>query len=74
VTRAPHKPDAALIDKAVAMINVAKAPLVVAGEMISNQNAADALTNFAAAASLPVMSAYRRLDVMANSHDCYAGH
>ena len=72
--RTPHEADAALVDKAAAMIDSAKAPLVVAGEMISNQNAADALTKFAAAAGLPVMSAYRRLDVMPNSHDCYAGH
>lgn len=72
--RAPHIPDAALIDKAVAMIDAATAPLVVAGEMISNQDAADALTRFADRACLPVMSAYRRLDVMANSHGCYAGH
>jgi acetolactate synthase-1/2/3 large subunit len=42
--------------------------------MISNQNASTELTDFVAAGGLPVMSAYRRLDVMANSHACYAGH
>lgn len=72
--REAHLPDGALIDRAVAMIDAAKAPLVVAGEMISNQDTADVLTAFAAKAGLPVMSAYRRLDVMANSHECYAGH
>ena len=51
-----------------------KAPLVIAGEIISNQNASTELTVFVAAGGLPVMSAYRRLDVMANSHACYAGH
>ncbi len=72
--RTVHAPDAALIAQAAALIDTAKAPLVVAGEMISNQDASAALTEFVAAAGLPVMSAYRRLDVMANSHDSYAGH
>ena len=72
--RAVHVPDADMIAKAVTMIDAAKAPLVIAGEIISNQNASIELTDFVAAGGLPVMSAYRRLDVMANSHACYAGH
>ena len=72
--RAVHLPDADMIAKAVTMIDAAKAPLVIAGEIISNQNASTELTDFVAAGGLPVMSAYRRLDVMANSHACYAGH
>jgi len=72
--RAPHLPDARLVDQAITMIDAANAPLVVAGEMISNQDAVEALTKFTEKTGIPVMSAYRRLDVMANSHDCYAGH
>ena len=72
--RAVHVPDADMIAKAVTMIDAAKGPLVIAGEMISNQNASTELTDFIAAGGLPVMSAYRRLDVMANSHTRYAGH
>ena len=72
--RTVHLPDADMIAKAVTMIDAAKAPLVIAGEIISNQNASIELTDFVAAGGLPVMSAYRRLDVMANSHACYAGH
>ena len=72
--RTPHTPDPKLIDQAAKIIDAAEAPLIIAGEMISNQNASTELTDFAATGSLPVMSAYRRLDVMANSHVCYAGH
>ncbi len=72
--RTPHTPDLKLIDQAAKIIDAAEAPLIIAGEMISNQNASIELTDFAATGSLPVMSAYRRLDVMANSHVCYAGH
>ena len=72
--RTPHTPDPKLIDQAAKIIDAAEAPLIIAGEMISNQNASTELTDFAATGGLPVMSAYRRLDVMANSHVCYAGH
>ena len=72
--RTPHTPDPKLINQAAKIIDAAEAPLIIAGEMISNQNASIELTDFAATGSLPVMSAYRRLDVMANSHVCYAGH
>tara|TARA_Y100000994_G_scaffold101791_1_gene83803 strand:+ start:1450 stop:3090 length:1641 start_codon:yes stop_codon:yes gene_type:complete len=72
--RTPHTHDLKLIDQAAKIIDAAEAPLIIAGEMISNQNASTELTDFAATGSLPVMSAYRRLDVMANSHVCYAGH
>ena len=72
--RTPHTPDPKLIDQAAKIIDAAEAPLIIAGEIISNQNASIELTDFAATGSLPVMSAYRRLDVMANSHVCYAGH
>ena len=72
--RTPHTPDPKLINQAAKIIDAAEAPLIIAGEMISNQNASIELTDFAATGSLPVMSAYRRLDVMANSHVCYAGN
>jgi acetolactate synthase-1/2/3 large subunit len=72
--RKTHTPDPELINRAAKMIDAAEAPLIIAGEMITNQNASTELTDFAATGSLPVMSAYRRLDVMANSHVCYAGH
>ena len=74
VARSDRAPEAQLIERAAAMISTAKRPLVIAGEMISNQDASQALTEFADAAALPVMSAYRRLDVMDNGHVCYAGH
>ena len=72
--RVPHLPEADGIAAAATMIDEATAPLVVAGEMIANQDANAALAGFAAAAGVPVMSAYRRQDVMANSHPNYAGH
>ena len=72
--RETRDPEVELIAKAIIMIDAAKAPLVVAGEMVCNQDASQALMDFADAAGLPVMSAYRRLDVMANGHPCYAGH
>lgn len=72
--RRVHKPKQTLIDQAAIKINNSKTPLIVAGEMIANHDASDELTALAETGMLPVMSAYRRLDVIANSHPCYAGH
>ena len=72
--RPERTPDAQLIERTASMIDAAKRPLVIAGEMISNQDASQSLTALADAAALPVMSAYRRLDVMDNGNVCYAGH
>ena len=49
-------------------------PLIVAGELVAQQAASDALTAFAEACGAPVMAAYRRQDVMDNRHPAYAGH
>ena len=53
VARSDRAPEAQLIERAAAMISTAKRPLVIAGEMISNQDASQALTEFADAAALP---------------------
>jgi acetolactate synthase-1/2/3 large subunit len=52
----------------------AQYPLIIAGEMVSFENAHAALIAFAEANSAPVMSAYRQLDVFPNMHPAYAGH
>ncbi|MDX1487650.1 MAG: thiamine pyrophosphate-binding protein, partial [Acidiferrobacterales bacterium] len=52
----------------------ARHPLIIAGEMVSFENAHVSLVAFAEASGAPVMSAYRQLDVFPNMHPAYAGH
>ena len=74
---APRQPVTAEEDAlaaAVALIDAAKRPLAVAGEMVAFERAQQALAAFAEASGIPVMAAYRRQDCLANSHPAYAGH
>ena len=60
VARSDRAPQAQLIERAAAMISTAKRPLVIAGEMISNQDASQALTEFADARRMMSLPASRR--------------
>jgi len=60
--------------RAHALIVQARYPLIIAGEMVSFERAHESLIGFAEASGIPVMSAYRQLDVFPNTHHAYAGH
>ncbi|MCB1384546.1 MAG: thiamine pyrophosphate-binding protein [Nitratireductor sp.] len=67
---APRKAD---IDTALAMLDGAERPLILAGGGgWSDQGKAD-LRRFAETANIPVLSAFRFHDVIANDSACYAG-
>jgi acetolactate synthase-1/2/3 large subunit len=48
--------------------------MIIAGEMVTNEGAQDALARFADASGVAVSAAYRRQDALANGHPAYAGH
>lgn len=62
------------IQAAARLIDKAERPMVVAGEMVTNEGAQGALARFADASGAAVSAAYRRQDALANSHPAYAGH
>lgn len=67
-------PDADGLAEAVALIDGARRPLVVTGEMISIEDSRDELIAFAEASGATVTTAYRRQDTFPNDHAAYAGH
>src|SRR6056297_1357121 len=62
------------VTAAAALINAARKPILIAGEMIAIDDAHDALIAFAEASGCPVAAAYRRQDTFPNDHGAYAGH
>ena len=62
------------VTAAAALINSAKRPIVIAGEMISIDDATPALIAFAEASGVAVSAAYRRQDAFPNEHPAYFGH
>lgn len=67
-------PDPVGLREAARLIDAAARPLVLAGEMVSVEDASRALGAFADACGAPVIAAYRRQDVLPNDHPAYAGH
>ena len=67
-------PDKHGIAAATQLINAAKRPLIVSGEMISIEDSHAALIAFAEASGATVTAAYRRQDTFPNDHAAYAGH
>lgn len=59
---------------AVALIDQAKRPLIISGEMISIEGCHAALIAFAEASGAAVAAAYRRQDTFPNNHPAYVGH
>ncbi len=72
--RARTIPDPTSIAEAAALINKAKRPLVVAGELISIEDCSKDLVAFAEASGAAVATAYRRQDTFPNNHAAYVGH
>ena len=66
-------PEPASLKAAVKLINAAKRPIILAGEMVAFESASDQLTAFAEASGAGVMTAYRQQDVFANDHPASFG-
>jgi len=61
------------IAKAVAMLEDAERPCIVAGEGLLRANATDKLIHFAECLGIPVFTAWRRFDAFPNKHPLYMG-
>ena len=66
--------DADAIDDAVTMINAAKYPIVISGEMVSWESAFEELKDFADASGVGVLTAYRQQDTFPSDHPANYGH
>ena len=66
-------PEPAALEAAVRIINEAKRPIVLAGEMVAFEDATNELTAFAEATGAGVMTAYRQQDAIANDHPAHFG-
>jgi acetolactate synthase I/II/III large subunit len=55
------------------LLSTAKRPLMIVGGAPWTDAACDAISAFAANNDLPVCCSYRRLDIVASHHDCFAG-
>lgn len=62
------------VTEAAALINAARKPILIAGEMIAIDDATPALVAFAEASGVAVATAYRRQDTFPNEHAAYFGH
>jgi tartronate-semialdehyde synthase len=71
----PYKPAAsrAQIEKAIAMLNAAERPLIVAGGGIINANASDLLVRFAEATGVPVIPTLMGWGTIPDDHPLMAG-
>ena len=67
-------PHPGAVQRAAELINAARYPLVIAGEMVSFERATPALVAFAEASGAGVCTAYRRQDTFPNDHPAYCGH
>lgn len=74
IPRAVGAPAPQAVAAAARLIDRAARPMVVAGEMVTNEGAQSALARFAEASGAAVSSAYRRQDALSNTHAAYAGH
>ena len=72
---APYKPEATRIqiEKALAMLNAAQKPLIVAGGGIINANASDLLVKFAEIAGVPVIPTLMGWGTIPDDHPLMAG-
>jgi acetolactate synthase I/II/III large subunit len=67
-------PDADAVAEAARLIEGAKKPIILAGEMIGFENANEALEKFAEATGAGVMTAYRQQDSIRADHPAHFGH
>ena len=74
IPRAVSAPAPQAVASAARLIDMAERPMVIAGEMVTNEGAQSALVRFAEASGAAVSTAYRRQDAFPNGHTAYAGH
>ena len=74
VPRAPLLPGAEDIAEAARLIDAARRPVAIAGELIAFEGAEASLAGFAAACGAAVTTAYRCQDAIANDDPAYIGH
>ena len=67
------EPSPALLRRAAALIDGARRPLIVAGEIVKAEAATMRLAAFAETAAIPVTTAFRCQDAINNEHPAYAG-
>jgi len=67
-------PDADAAQEAARLIEAAKKPIIIAGEMIGFENANAELEKFAEATGAGVMTAYRQQDSIRAEHPAHFGH
>ncbi|MSO77764.1 MAG: thiamine pyrophosphate-binding protein [Alphaproteobacteria bacterium] len=72
--RAVAYPDPGAIAEAARLIDAARHPVVISGEMVAFERAQAALIAFAEASGAAVTAAYRRQDTFPNGHPAYIGH
>jgi acetolactate synthase I/II/III large subunit len=72
--RARTIPDANAVAMACALIDAAKRPIIVTGEMVAIEDCTASAVRFAEAAGCAAVAAYRRQDTFPNEHAAYAGH
>jgi acetolactate synthase I/II/III large subunit len=74
VERADVIAEPAMLDDLAEAMNVAKRPIILAGELARQPGARDALLDFVEASGAPLICGYRCQDVLDNTHAGYAGH
>jgi len=67
-------PDADAVAEAARLIEAAKKPIILAGEMIGFEDANQELEKFAEATGAGVMTAYRQQDAIRADHPAHFGH
>lgn len=66
--------DSEAIDAAVKMINEAKYPIMISGEMVCWESATNEMVEFAEASGVGVLTAYRQQDTFPSDHAANFGH
>mgnify|MGYP001186978356 FL=1 len=72
--RPPFAADDDAIDRAAEMINAARHPVVIAGEMVNFEAANEALESFLEASGAGLCAAFRRQGVIPTDHPACLGH
>ncbi len=74
LTIACPAPDPAALERVLALLRAAQRPLIIAGGSDWPDAAGADLERFAAGNDIPVLTAFRRHDLIDNQHPCFAGY
>ncbi len=72
--RRSHTSDPASLAEAARLIDAAKHPVILGGELVGFERAHTALADFAEATGAGVVSAFRRQDILPHDHPANLGH